>query len=93
MPHRDFAACAVGQVILGQVPTQKTRLAVALLVAMAAALYIWRLAVLMPQYDTDFDPIRLGARLLLHGETPYQIGPGRPYSWNFPLLYPAKKAD
>jgi hypothetical protein len=42
----------------------------------------------MPHFGTDFDPVRLGARLLWRGESPYQIGPGARYYWNFPLLYP-----
>jgi hypothetical protein len=53
-----------------------------------AALYQLRLSFLMPHFGTDFDPIRLGARLLWRGESPYQIGPGARYYWNFPLLYP-----
>ena len=64
------------------------RIAVAVGIATIAALYQIRLSVLMPHFGTDFDPVRLGARLLWRGESPYQIGPGARYYWNFPLLYP-----
>jgi hypothetical protein len=48
-----------------------------------------RLATIMPQYGTDFDPIRYAAKLVLRGENPYAlIGPGRTVDWQFPLLYP-----
>jgi hypothetical protein len=64
------------------------RLAVACLIALLAGAYVVRLAAAMPHYGTDFDPIRFGARLLVHGENPYTIGPDQPHYWNFPLLYP-----
>ena len=64
------------------------RIAVAVGIGTIAALYQLRLSTLMPHFGTDFDPIRLGARLLWRGESPYQIGPGARYYWNFPLLYP-----
>jgi hypothetical protein len=67
----------------------KRRLAFALLVAICAATYVARLAIVMPYYGTDFDPVRYAARLVLHGQNPYAlIGPGRPVFWNFRLLYP-----
>ena len=38
---------------------------------------------------TDFDLVWYGARALWSGENPYAvIGPGRPFAWPFPLLYP-----
>ena len=64
------------------------RIGVAVAIGTIAASYQLRLSLLMPHFGTDFDPIRLGARLLWRGESPYQIGPGARYSWNFPLLYP-----
>jgi hypothetical protein len=73
-----------------QWPKRRTwaRIAVAVGIGAIAALYQVRLSFLMPHFGTDFDPIRLGARLLWKGESPYQIGPGERYFWNFPLLYP-----
>ena len=64
------------------------RIAVAIVIGAIAAFYQLRLSLLMPHFGTDFDPIRLGARLLWRGESPYQIGPGARFYWNFPLLYP-----
>ena len=69
-------------------PPISKRLLVAVAIALVAGAYEARLSLLMPHFGTDFDPVRLGARLLLHGETPYSIGPGRVHPWNFPLLYP-----
>jgi len=62
---------------------------VAAIVAGLAAWYVVRLAAIMPNYGTDFDPIRYAAKLVLRGENPYPIiGPGREVPWQFPLLYP-----
>jgi len=71
----------------------KRRLAFAVLIASLGAAYVVRLAIVMPYYGTDFDPVRFAARLVLHGENPYPlIGPGRPVFWNFRLLYPLPAA-
>jgi hypothetical protein len=70
-------------------PTSYARLAIATLIAVLAAAFVVRLSHLMPQYGTDFDPIRAGARFVLHHRDPYAaIGPGRELFWNYRLLYP-----
>src|SRR5512143_1063965 len=67
----------------------RRRMAFAVVVASVAAAYVVRLAIVMPHYGTDFDPVRYAARLVLRGQSPYPlIGPGRPVFWNFRLLYP-----
>lgn len=65
------------------------RLAFAALIASIAAAYVVRLAIVMPYYGTDFDPVRYAARLVIHGQNPYPlIGPTRSVFWNYRLLYP-----
>ena len=70
-------------------PSRFARAAAASAIGLLAALYVVRLAFLMPHYGTDLDPIRFAARLLLRGDNPYEtIGPTFKYFWNFRLLYP-----
>lgn len=65
------------------------RALVAAIVAGLATWYLIRLARVMPNYGTDFDPIRYGAKLWLRGEDPYAtIGPGLAHWWNYRLRYP-----
>ena len=38
---------------------------------------------------SDLGQVWAGARALLHGQNPYDVvGPGRPFEWSWPLLYP-----
>lgn len=69
-------------------PARAARAAAATVIALVAVAYQLRLSTVQGDFGTDFDPIRLGARLLLHGQSPYQIGPSGRYVWPFPLLYP-----
>ena len=70
-------------------PSRQARIAVAIGVGVVAAAYVAQLAHVMPHYGTDFDPVRAGARLVIHGQDPYSlIGPGRPVVWNYRLRYP-----
>ena len=44
----------------------------------------------MPTHPGDFGLSWFGARSLMHGVNPYDlVGPGRPYNWPWPQVYPA----
>jgi hypothetical protein len=66
------------------------RVAVASLIATIAALFPLAEHVRVPTRPTDFGIVWFGARSLLHGIDPYPlVGPGRTYSWDWELYYPA----
>jgi len=75
-----------------KVPTVQRRVAVAALVALAAAVYVFWFDRLTNQTGlggSDFDQLWYGARVLWHGGNPYdEIGPGRAFDWGWPLVYP-----
>jgi hypothetical protein len=76
-------------------PVLRHRIAFALAVALAAALYCWLdVYVLRPVYPhRDFDRSWLAARLVLDHQNPYAlIGPGKAYPWQWPFFYPITAA-
>jgi hypothetical protein len=70
-------------------PTRRQRIVVALgVAAVAMAAVAWQ-AHFGGQGRTDFAMIWFGARAMLAGSNPYElVGPGLPFHWGFPLLYP-----
>ncbi len=55
---------------------------------MVVAFAGWRLQALH-SHPSDFAQVWYGARALVMGNNPYDVvGPGRAFSWPFPLLYP-----
>ncbi len=70
-------------------PTMRTRLVIALTVAIASALYVFFYARANPDFVSDFDQVWAGARAILHGQNPYLVvGPRRAFHWAWPLYYP-----
>jgi hypothetical protein len=67
-------------------PGRGARLAVAVLVALLAAALV---STRGPEYVSDFDQLLAGARALRAGGNPYSaVGPGRAFTWPWPLYYP-----
>ena len=71
-------------------PSQRSRVAVALLIGSLGALLHYIKIRTMAWHPGDFGLAWFGARSLLHGINPYDlVGPGRSYNWPWPLVYPA----
>lgn len=52
----------------------------------ASSWYFWTIPHAIP---SDFAQLWAAARGFLQGVNPYEVvGPGRPFEWDFPLLYP-----
>ncbi len=69
---------------------QKTRVAVAMVVATLATLFPFAEHIRGQGRPSDFGIIWFGARSLLHGINPYPlVGPGLPFDWDWHLYYPA----
>ena len=65
------------------------RVVFTLAAAVGAALLVWMFWSAPRPQPSDVAQVWAGARALLHGQNPYEaVGPGRPFEWNFPLLYP-----
>jgi hypothetical protein len=67
----------------------RERAAVALVFALVTAIFtaarVWH----EPNWPTDFDQLWYAARAVVNGQNPYDaVGPGKPFPWNWPLLYP-----
>lgn len=75
------------------VPSWRTRLACALAIGALFAFYAdWFWDHPRPK-PSDFTQPRVAARIFLQGGNPFdQIGPGRPFEHEFPLIYPATSA-
>jgi hypothetical protein len=75
------------------VPSWRTRLACAIVVGLLTACYAdWFWSHPRPK-PSDFTQPRAAARIFLQGGNPYtQIGPGRAFEHEFPLIYPATSA-
>lgn len=85
MPERHNAAPAG--------PPVRRRLAVAALLALAAAAYVYALGVRNPDFTSDFDQVWAAARALRSGDNPYEvIGYARPFYWWWPFYYPLPAA-
>jgi len=70
-------------------PSVRSRVAVVLLVSLAAAAVVVFSGRTGRTRSTDFDQLWVGARMLLQGRNPYElIGPGREFPWPFPLVFP-----
>ncbi len=73
-------------------PSRHKRVAAALGVALLTALYVWWFGYTTHQLaagGSDFDQLWAAARAFVAGREPYDaVGPGREYSWAWPLLYP-----
>jgi len=70
-------------------PTRRQRILVALCVAAVAMAGLAWQAHLRGHGRTDFGMIWFGARAMLAGANPYElVGPGLPFDWVYPLLYP-----
>jgi hypothetical protein len=68
----------------------KTRLAVAIVVATIATIFSYAEHLRLPGRSSDFGIVWFGARSLLHGVDPYPlVGPGRAFNWEWHLYYPA----
>lgn len=71
------------------VPQLRTRLAVALAVALACAAILAFDSIAEPDAVPDFDHLWFAATAILDGRDPYQlIGPGREYNWPWLFYYP-----
>jgi hypothetical protein len=71
------------------VSARMLRAAFALAVAISAALLTLRFWSDPHVQPSDLGQVWAGSRALLHGKNPYEvIGPGRPFEWPWPLLYP-----
>jgi hypothetical protein len=70
-------------------PSQRIRLAFAVVIGTASALYVLMYARANPGFVSDFDQVWAGAAALWRGENPYLVvGPGRAFHWHWPLYYP-----
>jgi len=70
-------------------PELRTRLAAALVVALACVAILAFDSVAEPDAVPDFDHVWFAARSILEGRDPYQlIGPGREYNWPWAFYYP-----
>jgi hypothetical protein len=70
-------------------PDLRLRLAFALLLGIAAAIYVVAHGRANPDFVSDFDQVWAGARALLQGKDPYQVvGPRGSFVWKWPLYYP-----
>jgi hypothetical protein len=64
------------------------RWALALAIGVIVAPIAWHIQTIH-SHPSDFAQVWYGARALLAGDNPYDVvGPGRPFEWPFPLLYP-----
>ena len=71
-------------------PTRRARIAVAAVIGTVASLFPLAEHLRVPERPTDFGIIWFGARSLIQGINPYPlVGPGKPYEWDWELLYPA----
>ncbi len=60
-----------------------------LMMALLTGAYAAARAIHEPDWPTDFDQLWYAARALVHGGDPYAVvGPGRPFRWIWPLVYP-----
>jgi hypothetical protein len=74
-------------------PSRRARLAVAAILGIAAALYSDLFWQHRQTHPSDFWQPWAAARMLAHGQNPYDlIGPGRTYPHQWPLVYPATAA-
>jgi hypothetical protein len=70
-------------------PHFRTKVTVALVLAVASVAILAFDSVARPDSVPDFDHVWFAARAMLEGRDPYQlIGPGREYNWPWPLYYP-----
>ena len=70
-------------------PSRQTRLAIAVVIAAAAGVYVWAYARANTDFVSDFDQVWAGARALWAHEDPYRIvGPRGAFLWKWPLYYP-----
>ena len=71
-------------------PKVRKRIAVSLVVAIAATGTCLLKERATPTHPADFGLSWFGAKSLLRGENPYaRVGPGLEYDWPWPLVYPA----
>lgn len=71
-------------------PSVRARILVAGIVGVLAGLLAARGYFVRASYHSDFSIIWVGARALFRGANPYTIvGPGLPFNWDYPLIYPA----
>jgi len=69
---------------------ERLRLAVSIVVGVAAAVLALSSIIWRPNFISDFDQAVVGIRVLLQGGNPYEhIGPGRAWDYLWPLYYPA----
>jgi hypothetical protein len=67
----------------------RTRVTLALVMAVLTGGYAAARAIHEPEWATDFDQFWFAARALLRGANPYTVvGPGREFQWDWPLYYP-----
>jgi hypothetical protein len=70
--------------------SQRTRIAVATVVATLATIFPYAEHIRLNGRPSDFGIIWFGARSLLHGIDPYPlVGPGLQFNWDWHLYYPA----
>ena len=64
------------------------RCALAIAIGVVVAPIAWHIQTIH-SHPSDFAQVWYSARALLAGDNPYDlVGPGRPFPWPFPLLYP-----
>ena len=72
----------------GMAQHRRARGTLAIAAGIVAALVGWHLQAIH-SHPSDFAQVWYGARALIAGDNPYDVvGPGRSFSWPFPLLYP-----
>src|SRR5262249_8698901 len=72
-----------------KVPPRLLRIVLTVTAAVTAAVVAWVFWNQPRPQPSDLAQVWAGSRALVHRENPYEIvGPGRPFPWPFPLLYP-----
>jgi hypothetical protein len=67
---------------------RRMRWALAIAIGVVVAPIAWHIQTIH-SHPSDFAQVWYAARALLAGNNPYEVvGPGRPFPWPFPLLYP-----
>ena len=73
----------------GHAPSTRARFGFAVAMGIFGVLLCYGRHLAMPAHPGDFGLSWFGARSLLDGQNPYElVGPGLPYPWPWPLVYP-----
>ncbi|MEQ1691039.1 MAG: hypothetical protein ABMA00_07140, partial [Gemmatimonas sp.] len=70
-------------------PSTRARLAFAVSLAVATAMYVYVRGMDDPQRKSDFDQVWYAAQALWNHQNPYElIGIGKAFEWKWPFYYP-----